>query len=238
MKHRVAAIFALFAAAPAAALPIPGTGLDVSGEAMLMNDYRFRGVSRSDSDPALQGALTLSTGGAYVGARATTLKGIDNFRLRDPQFSDLGDLQVELYGGYGADLGLGLSIDGGLRYFAFVGGDGRTDYVEPYVSASYLLGPVEATVGANWAPSQRATGNEDMLYLFGEVEAGIPFTPISVTAHAGRQDWGQYGSYWNWSVGGRYALGPASLGLRYVDTDLPGAPGQRAGLVASVGFRF
>jgi uncharacterized protein (TIGR02001 family) len=240
MKLRLAAA-ALFlaAASPALALPIPGTGIDVSAEASLMSDYRFRGVSRSGGDPALQGALTVSTGaGPYAGVRATTLDGLDSFRLRDPQLADLGDAQFEIFGGYGTDVGAGLSVDGGLRYFAFAGAEGRADYFEPYASASYLLGPVEATVGANWAPAQRGTGDEAMLYLFGEVEAGIPFTGLTLTGHLGRQDWGRYGRYTNWSLGGRYALGPATFGLRYVDTSLPAAPGAGAGVVASVGVRF
>lgn len=235
------ALFGLLvaAAAPAAALPIPGTGLSLGADAELMTDYRFRGVSRSDGDPALSANLIVSSSrGFYAGGRGTTLKGFDNFRLRDPQFEDLGDVQLDLYAGYAADVGPGLTLDGGMMYYSFVGGEGETDYFEPYASLSYLLGPVEATVGAKYAWSQRAIGNEDMLYLFGELDAGIPFTPISLTAHAGRQDWGRFGRYWNWSLGGRYALGPVNLGLRYVDTDLPSAPGQRGGLIGSVGLRF
>lgn len=241
MKVAVSAaalVFAL-AAAPAAALPLPGTGLDVTIEASAMSDYRFRGISRSDEDPALQAGTTLwHDSGFYAGGRGTTLDGLDSFRLRDPRFQDLGDVQLDLYAGYGTDLGAGLSLDGGLLYYAFAGGEGPTDYVEPYGSLTYLLGPVEATVGAKWAPAQDAIGDEDMLYTFGEVQAGIPFTPWSLSAHAGRQDWGRFGDYWNWSLGGRYVIGPAQLGLRYVDTDLPEASGQDAGIVASVGVRF
>ena len=102
----VAATFC--AAAPAAALPLPGTNLEVNANATLMSDYRFRGVSRSDEDPALQGQLTLTHGsGFYTGARATTLDGLDGFRLRDPDFQELGDLQLDLYAGYSADIGRG-----------------------------------------------------------------------------------------------------------------------------------
>lgn len=235
-----AAAAALGLAAPAAAqVPIPGTGLSVSGEAELMSDYRFRGVSRSDEDPAGQANVTVShASGLYVGTRATTLSGLDNFRLRDPQVQDLGDLELDLYAGYSADLGGGLTLDGGLMYYVFTGDVGQADYAEPYVSLSYLLGPVEATAGAKYAPSQRGTGDEDMLYLFGELEAGIPFTPIKLRAHAGRQNWGDYGRYTNWSLGGSYTLGPAELGLRYVDTSLPSAAGQDAGVVLSLGLGF
>lgn len=238
MISRLAIAGLLAAAAPAAALPIPGTGLAIGVDAELMTDHRFRGVSRSDGGAALSANLIVTGNGWYGGARATTLKGLDNFRLRDPDFRELGDVQFDLYAGHSANLGLGLTLDGGLVYYAFPGGEGDTNYAEPYASLSYLLGPVEATVGARYAWSQRAIGDEDMLYLFGEIHAGIPFTPVSLTAHAGRQDWSRYGSYWNWSLGGHYAMGPLHLGLRYVDTDLPSIRGQRGGLIGSVGLRF
>jgi uncharacterized protein (TIGR02001 family) len=235
-----AAAAALLAAAPAAAdVPVPGTGLSIAGEAQLMSDYRFRGISRSDEDPALQANVTVShDSGFYAGTRATTLDGLDNFRLRDPDLDDLGDAQFDIYAGYSRDVGGGLTLDGGLMYYVFAGAEGRANYAEPYASLSYLLGPVEATGGVKYAPSQEGIGNEDMLYLFGEVEAGIPFTPVKLRAHAGRQDWGDYGRYWNWSVGGSYTLGPAELGLRYVDTSLPSVSGQDAGIVLSLGLGF
>lgn len=239
LNPRILITAAALSAAPASAVPVPGTGLNINAEATLMTDFRFRGVSRSGEDPALQGnAVVGHDSGFYVGAQATTLDGLDTFRLRDPDLDDLGDAQVELYAGYGRDIGGGFSVDGGLLYYAFPGGEGPRAHFEPYVSASYLLGPVEATVGARHAWAQEGTGDEPMTYLFGEVEAGVPFTPFKLSAGAGHQDWGVYGSYWNWSVGGRYVLGPAELGLRYVDTDLPALPGQDAGLVASVRLGF
>ncbi len=251
MKHILAASAAAFVvvpAAPAAALPIPGTGLSVSGEANLLSDYRFRGVSRSNEDPALQGQLTIAhDSGFYVGTRATSLDGLDNFRFRDPQFEDLGDVEFDVYAGFNRDVGAGFSVDGGLLYYAFTGAEGDSDYFEPYASASYLLGPVEATAGVKYAPAQRAIGDEDMLYTFAEAEASIPLTGFSLTAHAGHQDWGRFGSYWNWSLGARAAFGPVRAGIRYVDTGLPDtpiAPGQPplhgvdAGVVLSLGVGF
>jgi uncharacterized protein (TIGR02001 family) len=232
-----AAAFFLAAVPAAAQVPVPAAGLTVDGEVELMSDYRFRGVSRSDEDPAAQATLTVSHGsGVYVGARGTTLSGLDP--LRDADFDDLGDVELDLYAGYGAELGGGLSVDGGIMYYLFTGSEGQADYVEPYASLSYMLGPVEATAGAKYAPSQDGIGNEDMLYLFAEAEAGIPFTPWTLRAHVGRQDWGAFGSYTNWSLGGAYKLGPAEIGLRYVDTDLPSAANQDAGLVLSIGFGF
>ena len=217
---------------------------EVSGELTLMSDYRFRGVSRSDEDPAAQaGVMVRHESGIYAGARGTTLRGNDGFRLRSPAFGQQGDVQVDLYAGYGTDLGGGFELDSGLMYYAFAGGQGATDYVEPYASLSYLIGPVYSTLGAKYAPSQAATGREDMLYLFGQVDVSIPFRPWSFTLQAGRQDWGGYGSYWNWSLGGRYhvqveGLPNSEIGLRYVDTDLPTGPGRDAGLLLSWELTF
>jgi uncharacterized protein (TIGR02001 family) len=244
---------ALLAAAPAAAqepeppaeAPIAAPGaFEVGGELSFMSDYRFRGVSRSDEDPAAQAGINVRhETGLYAGARGTTLRGNDGFRLRNPALRDQGEVQLDLYAGYGADLGGGFDLDAGLMYYSFIGGAGATDYVEPYASLSYLIGPVSSTLGAKYAPSQAATGREDMLYLFGQVDVGIPFRPWSFTAQAGRQDWGSYGGYWNWSLGARYhvqldGLPNSEIGLRYVDTDLPSGPGRDAGLLLSWELTF
>jgi uncharacterized protein (TIGR02001 family) len=249
-----AALLLATANAAAAQEPVPSAeqaplgasagGFSIGGEVGLMSDYRFRGVSRSDEDPAAQAGLTLQhDSGFYVGARGTTLNGLDSFRLRDPSSRDLGDVQVDLYAGYTAEIGAGFELDGGAMYYLFAGGEGATDYVEPYASLSYLIGPLSATAGAKYAPAQAAIGDEDMLYLYGQVDAAIPFLPWRFSAQAGRQDWGRFGSYWNWSLGASYhvqipLLPSAEIGLRYVDTDLPSLAGQDRALVLglTVGF--
>ena len=230
-----AALFALVSAVPAAAqeetqIPTAGSGgIGFSGELNLLSDFRFRGISRSDRDPAVQGALTaFLPGGFYAGGRGTSLNDAGSF----------GGAQLDLYAGYGADLGLGTSFDAGLMYFYFPDGEGKTDYFEPYASVSHQLGPVQATLGAKYALEQAALGDEDLLYLFGEVEAGIPTTPVTLTAQAGHQDAGALGDYWTWSLGARAAFGPVNAGLRYVDTDLNGFRNAEGGLVLSLGLRF
>ena len=247
----------LFAAAPALAQEQPQPDMDpaadpisvppafdISGEITLMSDYRFRGISRSDEDPAAQAGINIRhESGLYAGVRGTTLSGNDVFRLRNPAFGDQGDVQMDLYAGYGRSLGGGFDLDAGLMYYAFAGGTGATDYAEPYASLSYLIGPVQMTGGAKYAPSQAGTGHEDMLYLFGQVDVSLPFRPWSFSAQAGRQDWGIYGSYWNWSLGARYhvqikGLPNSEIGLRYVDTDLPSVSGQDAALVATLELSF
>lgn len=251
---------ALFAATPAQAqddaqaepqqspeeapLGLSNSAFDLSGEIELLSDYRFRGVSRSDEDPALQAALTLDhRSGFYVGARGTTLEGLDSFRARNPAFGDLGDVELDLYAGYSGELGSGWEVDAGAVYFLFAGGEGPTDYVEPYASLSYLIGPVYATAGVKYAPEQRALGDEDMVYLFGQLDVSVPFRPWRFSAILGHQDWGRFGNYWNWSLGAHHqlqidGLPDTEIGLSYVDTDLPSRDGQDATLVATIRLSF
>jgi uncharacterized protein (TIGR02001 family) len=227
-----------------APLGVSDSAFDLTGEIQLLSDYRFRGVSRSDEDPALQAALNLDhRSGFYLGARATTLQGSDSFRRRDWQFGDLGDVELDLYAGYSGELGRGWELDAGAVYFLFAGGDGPIDYIEPYASLSYLIGPVYATAGVKYAPEQRAIGDEDMLYLFGQLDVSVPFRPWSFSATVGHQDWRPFGSYWNWSLGVQHqlqigALPDTEIGLSYVDTDLPSIAGQDATLVGSISLRF
>lgn len=251
MIRSAAAAIALLAAAPALAQEVAAPelveqppALDPTAEIGLLSDYRFRGISRSDEDPALRASLILfHDSGLYAGARGTSLSGTDPWRRRDPAFGDLGDLQLDLYAGWRADLGGGFDLDAGALYYVFAGGDGATDYVEPYASLGYLIGPVQLTGGMKFAPSQRAIGDEAMLYLYGQVDVTVPFRPWAFTAHAGRQDWGAFGSYWNWSLGVTHhvqieALPDTEVSLSYVDTDLPSARGQDGGIVLSIGLRF
>ncbi len=213
--------------------------VDLVGEASIVSDYRFRGVSRSDEDPSVRGALTLfHDSGLYAGARATSLGGVDPYRGRD-----LGDAQLDLYAGYRATLGGGFELDAGGTYYLFAGGNGATDYAEASAALSYQIGPAQLAAGARYAPSQAAIGDQDMLYFYGRAEVSIPFRPWSIAAEAGRQESGAFGDYWTWSLGARHQLQLAGLpdteiGLDYVDTDLPSAPGRDAGLVLSVRLGF
>lgn len=226
MKYLSLAVALVFPAAAAAQIPEPG--LDIRGEIVALSDYRFRGLSRSDGGPALQGRFTaVDLSGLYGGIRATTLDDAWN----------LGGSELDLYAGYGADIGDGFYLDAGVVYYLFPGGNGATDYVEPYASLSYQIGPLQATAGAKYAPAQTALGDEDLLYLYAEAQSGIPRTPLTLAAGVGRQEGKAFGgSYWNWRLGGQARKGRYSAGLFYVESDEEMVPDGDATLVLSLGI--
>ena len=220
-------------ASPASASDVGG-GFTLNGSATLTSDYRFRGISRSDEDPAIQGSLTLShESGFYAGAWASSLDD-------GPRF---GDAEVDLYGGWAGEIASGTDLDVGLTYYAFPDGDGRlggSDYLEPYARLSHTLGPVKATLGLAYAWSQAGTNHDDALYLFTGLTAGIPATRFTVKGHVGYSNGGMAptGDYFDWSLGVDAVAGPVTLGVAYVDTDLGNIHRADSGILFTLGASF
>ncbi len=219
---------------PAAAPVDPPNPLTVSASVDLVSDYRFRGISFSDEDPAIQGSIDLShQSGFYVGTWASSIEDSEVF----------GHTEIDLYAGFATEVGPGTSIDLGLLYYLYPNGEdaaGDSDYFEPYLSLTQALGPVEATVGAAYAWEQDAIGGDDNIYLYGNLGTGIPGTPVSLSAHLGYSEGSlaPTGNYFDWSLGASIAWRALTFGIAYVDTDLPDVAGQDATAVLSISAGF
>ena len=238
MRRRLVTLFvataaAFGAASPAAAQIGIGSGFSITGRGTVTTDFRHRGVSRSDGDPAVQATGTLShDSGFYAGLWGSSLT----------EASPAGELQVEYYAGYSREIASGTDLDVGLVYTSFPDASVLVDpdYVEAYASLSHTLGPVTAEAGAFYAPEQDAFGGRDNLYLYGDVTAGIPFTPLTVLGRLGYTTGGLApggGEYVDWRLGVEVDRGPFRFGLSYVDTDRDLA-NMDATLVASVSVGF
>ncbi len=225
----------LATAAPVLAADEPALDLKVSGSVALVSDYRFRGVSQSNNGFAVQGGLTLNhASGAYGGFWASNLAGWGTFGGPN--------LELDLVAGYKLPLGAG-TLDLGGTFYQYPGGASKTSFFEPYVKLSGTAGPVGLTAGVAYAWNQTALGNwsnhpdsaigdkEDNLYLWGDAALGIKDTPVTLKAHLGYSDGNPglgpngtsiapTGSYWDWLVGVDYVVGPVTLGVAYVDTDI------------------
>lgn len=216
------------------------SGLEISGNVALVSDYRFRGVSFSDGDPALQGGIDIvHSSGFYVGTWGSTISGGTPY----------GELELDLYAGWSGDVSDGVTFDVGLLYYVYpteneladlVGAD--TDYFEPYASIGTTLGPVGATLGVAYAWDQTSLGDEDNLFIYTDFELGIPNTPITLTAHLGYTD-GVFatdldGDSFDWGLGASWAITDSlSLGVNYVDTEGPAVEDfTDAGFFVTLGY--
>ena len=225
-------------AGAAAAQTAPPAPVSVSGEVTLATDHRFRGLSRSDRDPAAEASVAVTTlAGPYASASANSIAA---YVARG------ANAEVDLTAGYRATL-RGTGIDAGLTYYTFLGaGAGSTDFAEPFVTLSRSYGPLSARLGGNIAWAQRGLGlageRRGGAYLHGEMEAGIPRTPVTVSVHAGHAfdaDAETLGlRYTDWRLGAAWTRRALTLGVAYVDTDrtrlaYPAAGGRQGGNVAA-----
>lgn len=211
------------------------SAISLTASAGVVSEYRFRGLSQSSGDPAVQGGVTVShASGVYAGAWGST---IDFGAVGAAAVATYGETELDLYGGWSGEVASGITADLGLTYYAYPGGHvGKAEFFEPYASLSTTLGPATAKLGINYAWKQAALNfdggaNDDNVYLYGELGSGIPNTPVSLSAHLG---WtkgalspnfatGRTLSYkggFDYSIGASASLGRhLSLGLSYVGVD-------------------
>jgi uncharacterized protein (TIGR02001 family) len=223
-----------FAAAPAFAQdvePAGGSGgLDVTVTATATSDYRYRGISLSDRDPALQGSVDLTYHGFYAGAWASSIADYAGTNV-----------ELDLYAGYAGQAGP-IAYEVGAIAYLYPGSDGGTAIYEGTAALSYTLGPATARLEAFYAPDQDNLAG-DNFYLNAGLKVGVPATPFTVFASLGRERGSFYGSKMDWSLGVEATRGPFTASLGYFDTDLNGVTSGlgrnvRGGLVASVSFAF
>jgi uncharacterized protein (TIGR02001 family) len=113
-----AACISSIAQAQEAAAPVPDNAL--SFNIGVVNDYRFRGISQTRFDPAIQGGVdyVYNPLGLYAGAWASNIKWIkDGVNILSPD-TGKGGVELDIYGGKRGDIGGGFTYDvGGLYYY-------------------------------------------------------------------------------------------------------------------------
>jgi uncharacterized protein (TIGR02001 family) len=224
--------------------------LTISGSATVVSDYRFRGISQTNKKPAVQAGITLThESGVYAGVWGSSVS----------EYIAAGaDQEIDLIAGFKKSVG-GTTFDVGAIYYYYPGAEEITpgynsDFFEPYASVSHTVGPVTAKLAAAYSPKQSALdygfGKEDNFYAGLDLSTGVPNTPVSLTAHVGRNFSKSFLSsgqkYTDWSLGASVTHKALTLGVSYVDTNktfLSGIPGAnrsigKGGVVVSLGASF
>ncbi len=246
-SHLLVGGLSLAVAAPALAQEDTASpkAVTVSGSVGLTSDYRFRGVSQSDEQLAVQGGATIShESGVYAGFWGSNLAGWGTFGG--------ANMELDLIAGFKVPVGGGGTLDVGATWYMYPGGFNNTDFIEPYAKLSGTVGPLGLTAGVAYAPKQEALGawyangaaaaagvytdpgdKNDNLYLWGDASAAIPDTGLTVKAHVGYSNGtkglGPFatsvaptGEYVDWLAGVDYTIKgtPLTVGVAYVDTNI------------------
>lgn len=212
------------ALAGAAVAPALAQEATLTGNITLTTDYKFRGLSQTDNNPAVQGGLDASVGSFYAGAWASSVN-----------FGFGASMELDLYAGYKFDLGP-VALDVGAIGYLYPGAaddgisqaTGELDYYEGYVKGS--VNPANGlTLGTAGYYSPEFTGETGAAYYL-ELNGAYAFTPsISVSGAYGYQSidnvFGVFGdggeeNYSTYNFGATYSGWGLGFDLRYVGTSI------------------
>jgi uncharacterized protein (TIGR02001 family) len=164
-----------------------------------------------------------------------------------------GSLELDVFGGWTGEVTSGVTVDVGFLYYLYPDSVGRdaqfgppdstdypefieyadfnTDYYELYGSVAVGVGPATVKLGAAYAPDQDSLGSEDNIYVYSNVDVGIPGVPLTISAHLGYADGVQAPSFlagsaddsaFDYSIGATLnVFGPLNVGVAYIDTEGP-----------------
>jgi len=196
-----------------------------SANAALVSDYRFRGVSLSNEDFALQGGFDIETeSGFYVGTWGSSIE----------QYAG-SELELDIYGGYATSFN-NLDFDIGILAYTYPGSSDTT-YWEPYASVGGTTGQIGWTLGAAYAFDQNSIGGQDNIYVYLDTSTGLGDTGLSLSTHFALED-GAFGdNKLDWSLGLSYDLEKFTVSVSYIDTNVD-TEGSDAGAIFSLSSSF
>lgn len=149
---------------------------EVSGTVSFTNDYRFRGISQTAGDAAIQGSLDVAfDNGVYAGIWGSNV-----------DFEDDADLEIDYYIGYGNDINDDLSYDITLNFYTYPGYDTDGDYAEIIAGLYYR----DISLTYAYADDNFNAG-ESASYLAVDYSYGLT-DEVSLDLHAGHS----FGDYW------------------------------------------
>ena len=211
----------------------PAGAVDISGNVGMVSDYRFRGISLSEGQPALQASLNLDhESGIYAGIWTSTIK-----------HGAGTSAEIDLIAGYELQLSDQSSFDLLTTYYVYPS-DGDSNYFETAATFNLSRDNLEASLGVSWVPPQSATKDDSgrlrgNFYYFSQVAVSLPGTPVKLNLGGGFErgsfDESKGGGKLDWSLGVEYTLPPARVSIAFVGSD---AKSQGESLVAAIFYDF
>ena len=191
---------------------------EVSANVDLTSNYVWRGISQSNSRPAMQGGFDYShSSGFYAGVWGSNVDWTANDNTGPNQNG--ASVELDTYLGVTNTLSNGLGYDVGAISYNYPGSKPDATFVEYYLGGSYKMFSAKYSYSPNFAH-----GGNSAYYVEAALNFDLP-QKLSLGLHAGRSD----GDYWKTSNGGSgaYTANEVSLSrdfsgygveLAYTDT--------------------
>ena len=193
---------------------------EVSFNAAVTSDYRYRGISQTRLQPALQGGVDMvhKPSGWYAGAWASTIKWTSDA-------GGDGKVELDVYGGKRGELAGGIGYDAGVLAYAYP--SNKLGHVPGFANANTTEVYGQLSYGVALLKYSHALTN-----LFGYVDSkhsgylDLAANPglgkgLVLNLHAGRQRVANNGaaSYTDYKIGVTRDFGVASVALSAIGTN-------------------
>ncbi|CAK0775682.1 Porin [Gammaproteobacteria bacterium] len=183
----------------------------LAGNVALVSDYKYRGVTQTDRNPALQAGLTYThASGLYAGLWGSNV----NF-----QDGNEASLELDLKAGYTQTIDK-LSYDLWAVGYFYPGAthDLHYDFMELGGKLGYDLGFAKLAGSLNYAPEYFGKTGAAWYYL---LEASVPLPMnFDIHGHYGVSDFDRKSmdDYGDWALGIKKSIGSFDISLDYWDT--------------------
>ena len=212
---------------------------EVSGNIALTTDYKFRGISQSDSAPSVQGGFDIAfDNGAYIGTWGAA---VDFDCAIDTCGGLNGGIELDYYAGFASDISDSVSFDIGYIYYDYPQDEGLLgDYGEIYGSLSFG----DFGIGMNYSDEYWGETGK-FTYTYATYSMALSDS-VALDLLVGSGDYDEAGyldgatEHMNWSVALSTSAGGLDFAITYEDTDLDkedayGYDWADAALILSIG---
>lgn len=208
-------------------------GGNIAATVGFFTDYKFRGISQTGNNPAIQGSLEYSipvvedAASLYVSAWGSNVN-----------FFGAQTMELDWTGGVRGTI-VGIGYDLNVIYYTYPGGEDKLNFVEPGIKLSYDFGFAVPYVGYRYSPdfqgAAAVAGNlnsfsrtGDSHFYMGGVTVPVPFLSdysVALMGEYGRQKisnnvlWGTP-DYSTWTVGISASFFTLNMALQYIGTNM------------------
>jgi uncharacterized protein (TIGR02001 family) len=179
---------------------------EVTGNASLTSDYRFRGVSQTQNAPAVQGGVDFAhSSGFYAGNW--------NSSISSELYPGSAGIESDVYAGFKKEFG-GVTVDAGVLGYMYPRTTTDTNTTEVYVNASYNV--LSVKYSRSITNYFGVADSKNSSYI--QADANVPVAgKLSAVAHYGRTSVANNEAlnYADYNVGGAYDLNGWVVAAKY-----------------------
>ena len=210
--------------APALASAQSASEHSVSGNMAIVSDYRFRGISQTFLQPAIQGGVDYAhKSGLYVGNWNSSVSSLS--------YNNGGGIEMDIYGGWKGEVAKDISLDAGLLQYYYpnakivtAGGTEKYNTLEAYVGASWKWISLKYShaISDFFGLTTDTGGSNSKGSNYIDLSASYEVMPkLSLVGHIGHQKVKNYSNldYTDYKLGVTYDLSGWMLGAAYVSTN-------------------